>query len=137
MTKFINKTEVDRARGRKTALMVGSILLLIAAWNFHRSREALAAVLVSAGGALLFTGLLLPSLAKRFHILWMQVSTGIGFVNSRILLSLIFYGIFTPYGLAMRLFGRDPLKRRSAPRDSYWIPRQNTRQSKERFERLF
>jgi hypothetical protein len=75
--------------------------------------------------------------ARRFHIIWMRLAVALGYINSRVLLSLMFYLVFTPYGLLMRLFGRDPLRRRGARRESYWISRKVTRQTKEQFERLF
>jgi hypothetical protein len=129
--------EVTRAQARKTALLVGGVLLLLAAWNFHRGRMTTLYVMGGIACALILTGLLLPSLAKRFHILWMRLAVLLGHINSRILLSLMFYGVFTPYGLVMRLCGRDPLRRRGARRETYWIPRKVTRQAKEQFERLF
>lgn len=137
MTKLADKTQVTDAQTRKTALLVGGVLLLLAAWNFHRGRMMTVIVFGGIGCALAFVGMLLPTLARRFHVLWMRIATALGYLNSHVLLSLMFYGVFTPYGIVSRLIGRDPLKRRDKGRDSYWIPRKNTRQQKEQFERLF
>lgn len=131
------EAKVTNAQARKTALVVGGALLLLAAWNLYRGRQSYVYILGGAACALFLTGLLLPSVARRFHIFWMKVATVLGYINSRILLSLMFYGVFTPYGLALRFFGRDPLHRRGAHGESYWIPRKVTRQSKKQFERLF
>jgi hypothetical protein len=131
------RANVTDAQARKTAFIVGGVLLLLAAWNFYRGRMMALYVLGGIACALFLVGLLLPSLARQFHILWMRLAVALGYINSRILLSLMFYGVFTPYGLLMRLFGRDPLHRREARRVSYWIPRKVTRQAKEQFERLF
>ncbi|MCA1591197.1 MAG: SxtJ family membrane protein [Acidobacteria bacterium] len=128
---------VTDAQARKTALVVACVLLVVAAWNYHRGRMAVVAVAGVAAGALLLAGLLLPALARRFHVFWMRVATSLGWINSRVLLSLMFYGVFTPYRLVSRLAGRDPLHRRGTKRESYWTPRKTTRQTKEGFERLF
>jgi hypothetical protein len=41
-----------------------------------------------------------------------------------IIMRLLFFGVVTPIGLAMRLTGRDPLRRRHDPSaSSYWIVR--------------
>jgi hypothetical protein len=128
---------VTRAQARKTASLVASVLLLFAAWQFYRGRTAVFYVLAGLGGLLLFVGLLVPSAARRFHAGWMRAAAALGYVNSRVLLSLIYFGVFTPYRLASRLAGRDPLRRRGRPRDSYWVERERTRQPKEQFERLF
>ena len=137
MTKHSHGAAVTDAQARKTAFVVAGVLLAIAAWNLYRGRGGVVAVTGVVGGALLAAGLFLPAVARRFHVLWMRVAVVLGWVNSRILLSLMYYGVFTPYGVASRLVGRDPLDRRRARRDTYWTPRQATRQSREKFERLF
>ncbi len=46
----------------------------------------------------------------------------IGFVLSHGVLAVLFFGVFTPVGLVMRLWGRDPLERRfQKERTSYWV----------------
>jgi hypothetical protein len=137
LTKARDTFEVTDARARKTTLLVGGVLLLLGGWNYYRGRLIVVAVLGALGVALALTGLLLPALARRFHVYWMRLATALGNANSRIMLALMFYLVFTPYNLVLRLFGRDPLNRRGPSRESYWVPRKATRQSKEQFERLF
>ena len=128
---------VTDAQARKTALVVAGVLLLLAAWNYHRGRLTVVLVLGSIGAALVLVGLFVPPLARGFHTFWMRVATLLGWVNSRALLGLMFYGVFAPYNLIGRLVRRDPLNRRKPPRDSYWVARKQTRQTKEQFERTF
>ena len=137
MTKGHEPAPVTDVQARKTALIVAGVLLLIAAWQYYRGRMTATAVLGGIGVALMLTGLLLPPVARRFHTLWMRFAVLLGWVNSRILLGLMFYGVFTPYRLVGRLVGRDPLTRRGARRDTYWLPRKVTRQTPEQFERTF
>ena len=137
MIKSGHESEVTDAQARKTALVVAAVLLLIAAWNFYRGRTTVVAVAGGVGVALILTGLVLPALARRFHVFWMKVAAALGYVNSRVLLTLMYYGVFALYGLVSRLVGRDPLRRRGAKRETYWTERKTTRQSKEQFERLF
>jgi hypothetical protein len=137
LTKTKEPVQVNQATARKSTLIVAGVLLAIAAWSFYRGRTRAALVLGIIGGMLLLTGLLVPPLARQFHIFWMRLAGVLGYVNSRILLSLMFYLVFAPYNLISRLVGRDPLDRRKPGRSSYWIARKNTRQTKEQFERLF
>lgn len=128
---------VSDRQARKTALLVGAVLLFIAAWNLYRGRTAVVFIFGALGAALLFAGLLYTPAARAFHNSWMRFASALGHLNSRVLLSLMYYLVFTPYGLVMRLAGRDPLRRRGGGGESYWIRRKATRQTRERFERLF
>lgn len=132
-----NNPQVSNKQARNTALIVSGVLLLIAAWNYHRGRANVVAVLGVAGLSLLVMGLFVPPLARRFHWAWMKLASVLGYINSRVLLFLLFYLLITPYGLISRLFGRDPLNRRGAAKASYWIPRKTSRQRREHFERSF
>ena len=128
---------VTDRQARKTALAVAAVLLLIAAWNFYRGRTGGVVTFAAFGAALAAAGLLFPAAARAFHNAWMRFASALGHLNSRVLLSLMFYGVLTPYGFVSRLAGRDPLRRRAKGRESYWIPRRTTRQTREQFERLF
>jgi hypothetical protein len=131
------RSGVTDAQARKSALVVAAVLLLIAAWNFYRGRMGVVVVLASTGSALVFVGLLVPPAARAFHRAWMRLAVLLGHVNSRVLLTLMYYLVFTPYGLVSRLAGRDPLRRRGPRGESYWVERKKTRQAREQFERLF
>ena len=68
----------------------------------------------------------------------MKFAESLGWINTRIILSIIFYLIFTPYGLVARLLGKDLLdlkwKRRA---DSYWQPAKEPDEDKKRYERMY
>jgi len=128
---------VTDAQARKTALVVAAVLAAIAAWNFYKGRTTVVLIFGGLALALVVAGFLLPALARRFHVFWMTIAVALGYVNSRVLLSLLFYLVFAPYGFVSRLFGRDPLRRRGARLDSYWATRKTTRQTRGGFERLF
>lgn len=126
-----------RAQERKSALTVGLVLIALAAWGAYRGRETAVWAFASVGVALLAAGLFIPPAARAFHVVWMRLAHALGWVNSRILLALIYYLVMAPMGLIQRLVGRDALRRRGPASASYWIPRSSSKQSKEQFERLF
>lgn len=76
--------------------------------------------LVGAGvGALCW---LLPRAARPLYFVWYFLACCVGFVVSNGLLGVFFYGIVTPIGVVMRLFGRDAMRRRfDSHARSYWI----------------
>ena len=128
---------VTNAQARKSALLVAGVLLGIAAWNLYRGRPTVVLVFGSLGAALIVAGLFVPPAARAFHTAWMKFAVLLGHVNSRVLLTLFYYLAVTPYGFVTRLVGRDPLRRRGAAQESYWVERKVTRQAREQFERLF
>ena len=56
--------------------------------------------------------------------LWMSLGHLIGMFVGPIVLGLIFFGIFTPIGFIMRIFGRDELQLKFQEKRSYWIKRE-------------
>jgi hypothetical protein len=132
-----DESGVTDAQARKSALAVAAVLLLIAAWNLYRGRTTVVVIFGSISAALVVAGLFVPVAARAFHKGWMRFAVALGHVNSRVLLTLMYYLVFTPYGLVSRLVGRDPLRRRGKAGESYWTERKRTRQEREQFERLF
>ncbi len=127
----------DPKQARKTALSVGAVLLALSAFSLWRNHLLRSEFLGGAGLCLILIGLLTPGFAVPFHVAWMKLAGALGYVNSRVILSLTYYGILTPVGFLIRLAGRDPLNRRRRPAESYWIRRAKPRQDREQFERLF
>ena len=132
-----NAGAVTDAQARKSALLVAAVLLAVAAWNLYRGRTTVVVIFGALGALLVVAGLLVPPAARAFHTAWMRLAALLGHVNSRVLLTLFYYLVITPYGFVTRLVGRDPLRRRGAARGSHWVERKATRQTREQFERLF
>ena len=128
---------VTVSESRKTALLVAAVLILASSFFWYRGRMTAAVVAGVIAVILSITCVFIPPVAKLFHRGWMRFAFALGYVNSRILLTLIYVLVFLPYGLVSRLFGRDPLQIRDRTSETYWNRRDVTRQSKEQFERLF
>ena len=87
---------------------------------FHHGNAWLFLVLA---GYLFLTGLFIHSALKPVFIGWSWVAHKIGWFNTRLILGIIFYLVFTPIGFMIRLFGKDPLNRKLEPeKQTYWIP---------------
>ena len=95
---------------------------------------------IPALGAGLFalSGLLAPSLLRPVYRPWMAFAGFLGWLNTKILLTLFFALVITPVGLVLRLFRRDLLEQRmGTSAESYWKQREDTVTDKSRFENLF
>jgi hypothetical protein len=52
----------------------------------------------------------------------------LGWVNTRVILTLIFYLVFTPIGLVMRIFGKDILEAGPGKtKNTYWKKKDQSR----------
>lgn len=81
--------------------------------------------------ALIFftSSLLAPKSLKFIYYLWMRIGIILGFINTRIILGIIFYGLFMPTGLIMRVFKYDPMARTYNNLKTYRLPSQQKSKS--------
>ncbi len=107
---------------RQFAALVLVVFGGLAAWyGVAREQPGLATVFAIVAVVIGPLGLIAPRAVRPIFVVWMVVAFPIGWTISRVLLALVFYGLFTPLGLAFRLVGRDPLGRAPRPnRSTYW-----------------
>ena len=65
--------------------------------------------------------LVYPGALKPVYKVWMKFGDTIGFINSRIILFIVFYLIFMPVGFLIRLFGYDPMRRKPDSSATYRV----------------
>ncbi len=66
-----------------------------------------------------------PAILAPLNKLWFRFGLLLHKVMTPLIMGLLFYGLFTPLGLLMRLFGKDPMRVRDTPEaQSYWIERE-------------
>lgn len=124
-------------RARKSTLLVGCVFITFALWYLHRGRTTWSIGAGSLGIFLIATAALSSRWSERFYSGWMKLGAALGYVNSRVLLSVMYYLVLTPVGTFRRTLGRDPLVRRGPRQRTYWVTRAATRQSRAGFERAF
>jgi hypothetical protein len=65
-----------------------------------------------SGAALVVLGLLLPRSLAWPSRLWWRLVHILGYVNARVILTVLFAVLLVPLGLVWRMTGKDPLSRR-------------------------
>ncbi len=109
--------EPDKRELRSFGLLFGGIFAVIFGLFFPWLLESESwprwpwIVMAVSGGL----GLLLPLALKPFYYLWMFLGAMLGWLNTRIILGLIFYVLFTPFALVLWLLRKDPMRRRLDP----------------------
>lgn len=113
---------------RRFGLLVGGIFLLLGIWPLAIRHQPARPSLLLAGSALGVLALVAPVALRPVHKVWMMVGALLGWINTRVILALVFYVIVTPLGLVLRACGKDPI-RTSVPNGSYRLARSPRRGS--------
>jgi len=97
------------------------------------------AIYLFGGLSLLGMGfILLPAPLKPVHDAWLKVAYLIGKTVTIVILTLAYYLVITPSALIKRIMGGRPLPTRpDRELASYWVPRPEPAQPKERFIKRF
>jgi hypothetical protein len=114
---------------RKTLRQFAGLWILffvgLACWQgFGREAWIFAYLLAGLGASVGLMGLISPGAIRPFFVGAMKVTHPIGRLVSFVLLTLLFYLVFTPVGLIFRLIRRDALHlRRPKACDTYLTPK--------------
>ncbi len=115
---------MDRKKVRCFGVALAVVIAIVGAVRLLHNDVQVSRLLFATAGGVLLMALVLPSLLRPVYRVSLIVGRALGWFNSQVLLTLTYYLLVTPIGLALRLFGHDPLERRLQPtRPSYWQTR--------------
>lgn len=107
--------------GGLTVLAAIAVVFGASAWDWPT--VALAGV-IAVAVAVVVLAVFRPSWLRPIYLAWMIAAYPIGWMVSHAVLAMIYFLVFLPTGLLLRLIGYDPLRRKPKPRgESYWIAR--------------
>jgi len=125
----VKLSEIELPSNRKFGFFFTAVFLIASAYFYYASTYFLFYLLTFFGVAFLFTTLINAELLLPLNKLWMNLGILLGKIINPIIMGLIFFLIFTPFALLMRLFGRDELRLHFDKQNSYWISRETDAQS--------
>jgi hypothetical protein len=118
------KNDITKKTLRSFGLLVGAIFVAIGFWPFVLRHQDPRWWSVILGACLLVPAAVFPSILFWPYKGWMKLGHVLGWVNTRIILGLVFYIVVTPIGMIRRWLGKDPMGRRLRPElDSYRVTR--------------
>jgi len=130
------RTEVQEAK--RFGIIVAILLAAWGGWLLWRHRSTGAWFAFSGGALALLLSLALQPVWLRFFRLWMKFAEVLSWVMTRVILSLCFYLVVTPIGLALRLFGKRPLDLRFKDgKPSYWVDKPEGDYTLDRYRKVF
>lgn len=120
----LNRTQnVEASSDRSFGVVFAVLFIVIACWPLFKAEAPrwwgfVVAAVVAA------VALLRPALLAGPNRLWSKFGILLGNVVGPVALGVLFYGVVSPFGVVMRLTGKNPLRLKIDPdADSYWIPR--------------
>jgi len=118
----------------------GVVLLLLSfAWKFSKETSyKITILLIGIAFALVIIYLIKKSFVVKFYRIWMKCAALIGVVVTSILMLCIFYLVFTPAGILLRIFRKDVLHlKKDAGLKTCWIDKPKVKFNKEDYGRQF
>jgi len=137
MIEEIKNIKSEKSDLRKFGITIGLFLMILAGVLFWRGKESFEILLVF-GLVLCLLGLTIPVALKPVYWIWMVFATILGWIMTRVILSLLFYLVITPIGVFSRLSGNRFLDLKwDKSKSTYWNYRVSKQQNREDYERQF
>ena len=131
----MDRPKLDNKRfGRQ----MGLVLVALAGLGFWRDWPSfLSLSFLTLGAVHLILAVIAPGLLTGFNRFWMSLGYYFGKVFAPIEMAIIFFLMFTPIALVMRLFRRDALLIRKNKVNSYWKVRETPQISADSFRNQY
>jgi len=117
----MNITEIELPSNKKFGYFFAAVFFLIAAYFYIINSLMLSAIFVSMSLIFLVITFFNDALLLPLNKLWMRFGLLLSIIVSPIIMGIIFFGLFTPMSLIMRLFRRDELRIRLNKNKTHWI----------------
>jgi len=133
----IRNIKSEKSDLRKFGITIGIVLCLLSGLLWWKGRDTYLIFSVIAA-AFLLTGIVVPAILKPLQKVWMTIAVVMGWFMTRVILSVLFYVVFTSIGIMLRLLGKKFLDINfKEKKESYWIKRESGLFDKSRYEKQF
>tara|TARA_Y100001935_G_C17040528_1_gene377031 strand:+ start:131 stop:541 length:411 start_codon:yes stop_codon:yes gene_type:complete len=136
MFEELNSIKSSRKDLKNFGVTIGFILLMIGVFLFVGEKDSFI-YFFSIGLIFIGLGLINPVVLKTLYKIWMTFAIIIGWVMTRVILSVLFYLIISTIGIFARLVGKDFLNLKSKNNESYWNIRNKDYELNQDYEKQF
>ena len=117
-------SELELPTNKKFGFFFTAIFLIATSYFYiNNASSSVVITLGVIGLSFLVATLVNPDVLLPLNKLWMRFGLLLGMIISPIVMGIIFFGLFTPMSLTMRLFRRDELRLRFKNKKTHWILR--------------
>ena len=122
---------------KKIGIFFFIILTILSVVLFIYDYTLISVITLTTGLISLTLSYLKPNLLLPVNKAWMTLGYLLGYIVSPIVIGSIFFVIFTPISIFLKIIGRDELKLLNKNSDSYWRKRQLNKDSQTSFKNQF
>ena len=133
----MNLPDVDLPSNRKFGFFFTAVFVVIGVYLFIDEATTSSYVLFALASTFFVITVVKAEALLPLNKLWMKFGLLLGMIVSPIVLGIIFFGLFTPISLLMKLFGRDELRLKLANRASHWKERNTDASQADSFKHQF
>ena len=120
MNKFFKKKNKSN---KSFGIIFFIVFLIIGLWPLINGEDVrIWSILVSL--PFLILGILNSRILSPLSYVWIKLGIIMGKFISPIIMAIIFYLLISPFGIVMRIFGKDLLMKKYSKKSSYWIKRE-------------
>jgi hypothetical protein len=116
-------SEIELPSNRKFGFFFTFVFVVVAAYFYYSDNVTWTYVFIAAAMIFLLVTLIKSDVLLPLNKIWMHFGLLLGLIVSPIVLGIIFFGMFTPIAMLMRLSGRDELRLKFRHKVSHWITR--------------
>ena len=124
MISIMKTSELELPTNKKFGFFFTALFLIATTYFYiNNASSSVVSILGVVGLSFLVATLVNPDVLLPLNRLWMRFGLLLGMIISPIVMGIIFFGLFTPMSLTMRLFRRDELRLRFKYKKTHWILR--------------
>ena len=116
-------SDVKLPSNKKFGYFFSFIFFIIALYFFYLKNQNIGYILITFAILLILVTFIRASLLHPLNKIWMRIGILLGNLISPIILGIIFFGMFAPYSIIMKIIGRDELRLKQRKNKCYWINR--------------
>ncbi len=116
MSNEINTAEVTRSDLRKFGFIMGGMFALIFGlifpWIGDKTKDAWPMWPFIVMAVFWVIAAIAPQTLRPINHIWLKIGNVLGFINTRIILGLMFFVMIFPIGMLLKIFGKDSMNRK-------------------------
>lgn len=119
----MNIDNLNLPSNRKFGVFFTFVFAVTATYFYYAENVTWAYAFITISVSFLIITIIKSEFLHPLNKLWMRLGLLLSLIISPIVLGVIFFGLFTPIAILMRVGGRDELKLKFNKKSSYWITR--------------